>query len=477
MAITFRWPSAGPALTNAIAMAKDSLWTDNRLTARLTARLHKTSYLDGLRGLAALVVAISHYTEDNHDYFAPAFGMNKGASSSILQLPFVRLIYAGRPMVHLLFVISGFVLAYKPLKAIQAGDLEECHALLASTAFRRPIRLFGPCVASTFFVLLFSYLGLLYQPRPSLALQIEDWWLALFRDITWPWSWDLDTRPAYDVHLWAIPVTFAHSMFLLMVVMVLAPLRRTVRRAALGLLAVYCLCCGRWVAFEFLGGCLLADAVLHRQEPHKIGAGKLEDEEAAAARKSSNNMPTAGDRAGLELAGSTMLILLFCFIASWPNYNAERTPGISLFHRLTPASMTTEPQGRQRFWSGLAALGLLWAISRLDALQRVLERPVCQYLGRISYALFLVHGPLLGMVQGFVVGRSAVGKKGQVAAVVGGGLKGIIGTGSPLQRLLVWVLGLVIMGPFIVAAADGFSRVVDVPVMEAARRFEAWCME
>jgi peptidoglycan/LPS O-acetylase OafA/YrhL len=472
MAITFKWPNAAPAfVTGSVAMAKDSLWADQR-----PVRLHRTSYLDGLRGLAALIFAVSSYTEDNHDYFTPAFGMNRGSSSSFLQLPFIRLIYAGRPMAHLLFVISGFVLAYKPLKAIQAGDLERCHAHLASSAFRRPIRLFGPCVASTFFVLVCSYLGMIYEPMPSLAMQIEDWWQALFRDITWPWSWDLDTRPTYDVHLWAVPVTFAHSMFLLMVVMVLAPFRRVVRRAALGLLAVYCLCCGRWVAFEFLGGCLIADAVLHRQEPHKMGAGKLEDEEAAA--RNTSGIPLAGDRVGgLKLAGNAMLILLFCFIASWPSQNAERTPGIRLFYRLTPSSMANDAQGPQRFWSGIAALGLVWAVTRLDALQKALENPACQYLGRISYALFLVHGPLLGLMQGLIVGRSAMAAKAQVAAVAGAGLKGIIGTGSPLQQLLVWVFGMVIMGPFVVGAADVFSRAVDVPVMEAARRFEAWCME
>lgn len=481
MALTLRWPSATPTfVTSSIAAAKDSLWTDSR-----PARLHKTSYLDGLRGLAALVVVLCHYTEDNHDYFVPAFGMNKGASSSLLQLPFVRLVYAGRPMAHIFFVISGLVLSYKPLKAVQAGDLERCHAAIASSALRRPIRLFGPCVASTFVALVLTYIGLLYDPLPNLFLQLKDWWHALFHEITWAWSWDLNTHPAYDAHLWVVPVEFAHSMFLLMVITVLAPLRRAVRTTVLGLIALYCLICGRWVAFEFLGGSLIADAALQRQEPYtRAGTTKLEDEETAAKRNM--NAATAKDRPILKLVLSGILILLWCFIASWPNYNGERTPGFRLLHKLTPSSVVSigaDDLAPQRFWFGLSALGLVWAIAQLDGLQKPLESRVCQYLGRISYALYLVHGPMLNMVQGLIIGRAGVasfgarGHAGYRAAVAGAGLKGIIGTGSPTQQLIVWALGIITMGPFIMCTADLFSKVVDGPVMAAARRFEAWCLE
>ena len=63
-------------------------------------RLHPTSYLDGLRGVASFVVFMGHYTEENLGWFTEPYGLYEdGAPSSPLQLPFLRVIYSARPMV------------------------------------------------------------------------------------------------------------------------------------------------------------------------------------------------------------------------------------------------------------------------------------------------------------------------------------------------------------------------------------------
>ncbi|KAA8573717.1 hypothetical protein EYC84_005286 [Monilinia fructicola] len=87
-------------------------------------RLYATSYLDGLRGVASLLVFFCHFTEENIPFMVPSYGLpiDDPVPSSFMQLPFFRVLYSGRPMVHIFFVISGFVLSLKPLKLARAHN-------------------------------------------------------------------------------------------------------------------------------------------------------------------------------------------------------------------------------------------------------------------------------------------------------------------------------------------------------------------
>lgn len=458
-------------------------------------RLHATSYLNGLRGVASLIVSICHYTEDNHDYFVPSWGLNK-TSSAALQLPFVRVIYSGRPMIHVFFVVSGFALSYKPLKALRAHDVERCRAILASSALRRPIRLFGPCVVSTFIILLLTYSGFLYEPLPTLSEQLEDWRHALFRSITWPWSWDYDLRPTYNLHLWTVPVALIHSMLLFMVLLIVSPMRRPVRLATLVFTMFYCLSCGRWAAFEFIGGSLVAELHLTRaNRPSDLKDLDLVAWKPRRQKKTANGNDNGdGDgqenthnghvRAVVKAVSYTAVVLTWWFVAGWPNENAQRTPGIHFLLAHTPepfSSIEQDERGPQKFWFSLSAVGLVWTITQVELLQKCLENSAVQYLGRISYALYIVHGPVLNMVQGRVMGRAAFtasgipGSKHFRSGPGASGLKGLIGEDTPTQQTLVWILGIVVMGPWIVWAADVFWRLVDRPVAAWAKRVEDWC--
>ncbi|CRK14978.1 hypothetical protein BN1723_002143 [Verticillium longisporum] len=444
-------------------------------TEHPSPRLHATSYLDGLRGLASLIVAVCHYTEDNHEYFIPSWGLGE-KTSSILQFPFIRVIYSGRPMVHIFFIISGMVLSQKPIQAIYAHDIERCQSILASSAFRRPIRLFGPCIVSTFLVLVLSYAGYLYHPLPTLSEQFEDWGAALLHGITWPWSWDFDLAPAYDVHLWTVPIEFIHSMMLFMVVLVLSPMRRMIRLSGLLFIMLYCLACGRWAAFEFLGGCLITEMQFWQaaREPNLSKATEFVPSQRPSI--SSYVMTTI----------HVVLVMFWWFIAGWPNENAARTPGIMFFVDRTPepfASVEVDERRPQKFWFCLSALGLIWTISQVRVLQGLLEGALVQHLGRMSYALYIVHGPILNLMQRGVMGHVGAPAEGTterddfVPGVAATGIKGLIGTESPSQQILAWILGLVVMGPIVAWAADVFWRAVDLPIMGAARLIEGWCSE
>ncbi|EJT76393.1 hypothetical protein GGTG_06312 [Gaeumannomyces tritici R3-111a-1] len=178
-------------------------------------RLGPTSYLDGMRGVAAFVVFLCHYF---YTCFRIAEGWGYGGNDGALTLPVLRLWYQGPPMVA----------------SSTPSPSEEFSATLLSFIFRRFFRLFLPTAASTLIVVVLLRMGVYEWTRDfahderfmrnvqemhperlgSLALQLQDWARAMF-EFVHVWDWEpFGGSTAYDVHLWTIPVEFRCSMAL-----------------------------------------------------------------------------------------------------------------------------------------------------------------------------------------------------------------------------------------------------------------------
>ena len=117
-------------------------------------KLFPTSYLDGLRGVAAFFVVVHHYvtaytTSSFYGYGYP-YGEAPDRYNWFWLLPFVRVMHAGRFMVIIFFVISGYVLSYRSLKLARQGKNLELLDSLSSSVFRRWLRLHLPVAASCF---------------------------------------------------------------------------------------------------------------------------------------------------------------------------------------------------------------------------------------------------------------------------------------------------------------------------------------
>ncbi|KAK7743563.1 hypothetical protein SLS53_004098 [Cytospora paraplurivora] len=452
----------------------DILWPDHKSPLQ-AHRLHPTSYLDGLRGVASLLVFFCHYTEENHPYLVPSYGLNKDGMSSWLQLPLVRILYSGRPMVHIFFVISGFVLSYKPLKAIRARDLDTCYTALSSSTFRRPFRLFGPTLVSTAMIGVLIQAGFMYRPLPTAWDQFMAWIDAMFHSITWPWAWDTDLRPAFDIHLWSIPIEFAHSMLLFMTILMVARVRPNVRHSVELCLIAYAVTCGKWAAFEFWSGMLLADIHIKR-----LSQMKRYESIDSISPHSPGTLPRSIENAFLHYCVHGMIFLGCIFTAGWPNFDAYKTPGIQWLLAHTPSSF---PQADnltpQKFWFSVQAVAMVWTCGELHFVKEFLEGGFAQYCGHISYAIYIVHGPVLELLQSKISGtlytppKGTPGLPGYRVEVLPSGIKGTVGVDTALQRTVSWALGLLFLGPMVVWAADVFWRLVDIPMIHLARNLEA----
>jgi hypothetical protein len=102
-----------------------------------------TSWLDGLRGVAAVQVFFFHFF-GRHTQWGHSWGSTP-EDKYIHQLVIFRPIWAGGSgAVSTFFVISGYAITYKCLNLIRQRDYEEIFKSLSSSFFRRGFRLFLP---------------------------------------------------------------------------------------------------------------------------------------------------------------------------------------------------------------------------------------------------------------------------------------------------------------------------------------------
>jgi hypothetical protein len=130
----------------------------SNLTPIKPRSLRSTAYLDGIREVASLFVFIHHYPMDYFRYLHDGY-LAKPTDTWFLQLPFIRIVYSGRFMVGLFFVLSGYVLSYRPLQLIRDSNTSALLDSLASSIFRRAMRLFLPIIPSTFVVMVLIHNG------------------------------------------------------------------------------------------------------------------------------------------------------------------------------------------------------------------------------------------------------------------------------------------------------------------------------
>jgi peptidoglycan/LPS O-acetylase OafA/YrhL len=425
-------------------------------------RLSPTAYLDGMRGLAALFVFFCHYSYTcfviTNGY---AYG-EAGQNRNLLLLPIIRLLYSGPPMVCVFFVISGYALSLKPLKQMRSRSWDSLMTTMSSSIFRRGLRLFIPTATSTFMV--FCMLRLrMYEPTralsknkmlhrniqelhpemlPTTGMQFRDWAWQMFRFVcVFDWA-PFAGSTGYDVHLWTIPVEFRASLFLFLVVIGLSRLRPRIRMTLLSAIFLFVLRNDRWELMLFYSGMFLAemDIILSPSSPPPSPLSP-----SPLRRETRSRSPRSVFWFGLAL--------LSLYLMSQPDEGSEATPGWRWLFTMIPPWISE----KYRFWQTIGSITLVLAVSRSQPLQSPFNFPAVQYLGKISYALYLMHGPVMHSV-GYLVQQTAWG---------------LTGYGTETRYLAGFILAALINIPLVIWAADVFWRLVDTPSVKFARWLEA----
>ncbi|RDW72827.1 hypothetical protein BP6252_06734 [Coleophoma cylindrospora] len=378
-------------------------------------------------------------------------GFGQGANRSFFQLPIVRVFYSG-PTAAIFFVISGYVCSYKPIKLIRSKSPDALLHTVSSTIFRRSIRLFLPPMVSTLVVMLCVQLNLYsfdydtmpavvsYPPthRSTLWLQIKDWVWFLVHDLTYIWTWRVRSFD-YDIHLYTIPIQFRTSMILFVTIIGLARIRTSARFAILAGLFSYCMFVGRWEVSLYFSGMFLAEYNIDRLETSSTGI---------PGGKSLLSATKTNSTASKVLW--TCCFLCGIYLGSFPRVlgTAERTPGFIWLSHLTP---------NPRYWQTYAAILIVWSLDNAKFLQPMFISSSAQYLGKISFSLYLVHGPVLH-VFGYAI----------VPAMLN-----ITGDDTTFHYQSGLLLGLLVLSPIVLLVAGIFNSLIDVPCAKLAKWVES----
>jgi peptidoglycan/LPS O-acetylase OafA/YrhL len=375
---------------------------------------HKYHSLDGLRGLAALVVVLLHYVSA----FAPfllGYGITQRHTSfdHILSTTPLQLPLAGNFAVCIFFVLSGFVLSLGFFK-------HKTSSVLASSASRRYFRLMIPVLGSV--LLAYALLALGAMHNHQAAVPSESGWLYTF------WGFPASLAHAVYQGLYATFFTTFYSFNISY-----NPILWTMHFELFGsflvfmMLALFGKLANRWFFYAifsvallntyyvaFIAGLAIADVFL--------------------------NYPSVKDA-----INEKVLWFLLPFALILGTWSTDGIYPTVYSHIHAPFFSGGE---LEVFAHILGAVVVVLCVLRLNAVSRLFERKVMQYLGKISFSLYLTHFLVMGSLACFLFSSL------------------LPHVGYKLTLILVFIPSMIVT--FVVASL--YTRYVDQPSIAFSKR-------
>ncbi|KAI9743710.1 MAG: hypothetical protein M1818_003026 [Claussenomyces sp. TS43310] len=378
----------------------------------MATKITPTTYLNGLRGVAAFFVFCHHYLMEYYrDITFYAYG-TRSEDNYLIQLPFISLIHSGSFMVAIFFILSGYVLSYKTVHLIYKSNGTGIHdqtifQTLASSAFRRAPRLYIPLIIPWILTTLIVYSGyftrldyeigppcIIVMPAPTLFDQFSLEW-ANFKDYTNLFVWER-MYPTHLSQLWTIPVEFRGSLIVFLLLLCFAKVKHGVRLVLEFSISWYALSYDRWDIFLFVWGIIFSElsAIRTIATNSTYGIDLWLNKDQTMLRLL---------RYGMKMLWVT-LFLLGAWMGSFPIHEDDGGDVSPFFHPLidlTPSTPLAELESH-RFWATIGAVFFMLGMDHLEILQKPFTTSLAQYLGDISYGFYVVHWTILRSIGRFI---------------------------------------------------------------------------
>ncbi|GAM89944.1 hypothetical protein ANO11243_079840 [Dothideomycetidae sp. 11243] len=425
--------------------------------------LRSTAWLDGLRGLAAFEVFIFHY-DDGWITRTLSFGSGENNSSpEWYYMPFVRTIYtSGDASVCLFFAISGYVLAHNLLVLLRRQEYQKLYWSLTSAIFRRAIRLYMPVLIETFILMLLCRLfgvpkAMPYEDAPSFLAELWEWCRQSTQEMLPQQKEALKMINRYDGGIsWTIPLEYYGSLQIYTAVLFLSQIQNfAIRQLLLCMWIAKSFARDDWIAFQFLIGMALADYYLQcAQEDHRPWL---------QSRKLRSRLFAAIFIFGFYLSG-----LPPCFFGDKDNIAQTLVPRPYFDWLIQPLAYLGfyDERRMDRYLMCLASLCCLVAVPEVEYLKRIAESRIVQYLGKISFGLYLCHifirawlNPVK-LASFWLLGIDAESPDGV----------------SHLRWFCAYLLFMAVAVIVNCIVAGLFERFLDKPSIRAGKIFEQWCL-
>ncbi|KPI42742.1 uncharacterized protein AB675_1717 [Cyphellophora attinorum] len=341
------------------------------------ASLHETSYLDGLRGVACLFVVFHHVTTGFYPwlemgYGAPDGSLNPGGeplpNHAFLSLPFLRITHAGGAMVGIFFTISGYVLSIKSVKLARADNITSLYESLSGSTFRRGPRLYFPMITASLIAMIAAQLGLCrpyfylwhYSVADGIFSQLQTWFLINLRSISY-----YSGGNGWEPVLWTIPVD------------------RPVSKAAVGFprgMMIFWMWYQNVAEWLFTAGMLCAEVHFWH---------------------TSNSIKLAADsprRHVVREVGLSAIFVVNLYLLGTPDPGHGQTESYG-YQSLTttftlPQYRGWAPMSSDSFWPCMSAISMVLLLDfagPASYLQRLFCTGISQWLGKVSFSMYLWH--------------------------------------------------------------------------------------
>ena len=437
---------------------KSWLWWPSSQLSRPSKRLHPTAYLDGLRGFAAFLVYWHHHelwahgSSGQNGIYENSFGYDD--NYYMVAFPGIRTFFSGgHYAVSTFFVISGYVLSIKPLNLLHAGNFVGLGDHLASSLFRRWIRLYLPLFAAmVFYALSWHLFGIWVHSAEQQSNWHDELWAlyAEFKNFSFVFKEGGVPWLSYNFHLWSIPAEFRGSIVVYTSIMAFSRCSLVAHLwCQVGLVFYFMYIADGWYCAMFVAGTLIRhlDLLAEKGELPRFLA-RLDP---------------------IKTFIYYHLFALSVFLGGVPSENRNMDQladnrGWYFLSFLKPQAVF-DYKWFYLFW---AATLLVASIPRIHWLKAFFETRVCQYLGRISYALYLVHGPVLWTLGDRLYVATGWHKEEHLEHIPHWVDKVPLPKTGPLGLEVSFLVPHIILLPLTLCLAEFVTRAVDTPSVKFA---------
>ncbi|KAH6840468.1 acyltransferase 3 [Alternaria alternata] len=341
------------------------------------------NWIDGLRGIASFMVVCGHLCTA----FVPWLhqpAQDAKTAPHLFQLPFFRLAVGGRSAVALFFLVTGYVNSIGPISKSRQGNHDAAFHGIARSALARSGRLILPTMAATIVTWFMANTNAYHMTKHVDAQWIRQGWhrqeptlwmafKSLFRaqTETWTTGWD-----EYDGTQWTLHL-FLEGAFLVYTTMLATILvRPKARFIVYGVMYAYFWQVGKDLTVGSIKGLNIVTGMF---------VAELHNHYKDAATSV------------LPAPIPALMIICGMFMAGFPQDSANNTRWSHTMATIMH-SLTADKTDIRRYWDHLGAAFVLLGIFFSRNARKLLTSPVFNFLGRVSFPVYLLHNTFIKSV-------------------------------------------------------------------------------
>jgi peptidoglycan/LPS O-acetylase OafA/YrhL len=320
---------------------------------------------------------------------------------SIFQLPFFRLAVGGRSAVAIFFLVTGYVNSIGPISKSRAGNNDAAFMGIARSALARSGRLVLPTMLATFITWFLANTNAYHMTKHVDSTWIRQGWhrqeptvyealksLIKAQTETWTIGWN-----DYDGTQWTLHLFLEGSMLVyttMFATVLVKPKARLIIYAAL-YLYFWQLGEGKLPHSRLLEcfALTLAGLAIGALKGLNIVMGMFVAELHNHYKDSATSV--------LPAPVPALMIITGMFLAGYPQDNPQNARWSHVMQQMM-ASITVDKSDIRRYWDHIGASTVLLGIFFSGTARKVLCSPVFNFLGRVSFPVYLMHNTMIKSV-------------------------------------------------------------------------------